>query len=181
MTFSELGLIAPILKALEQQGYRSPSPIQAKAIPPALAGRDVLGCAQTGTGKTCAFATPILQQLNGQNQGGRTIRSLLLTPTRELAIQIGESFAAYGKHLPLRTASETGWVKNDPLIFFAAPFFSGDKFHSIITNPADVIFCFRIQELIPLCPFNNPFGRIQMGHICTALCHRNGRTAGICK
>ena len=116
MTFSELGLIAPILKALEQQGYRSPSPIQAKAIPPALAGRDVLGCAQTGTGKTCAFATPILQLLNGQNQGGRTIRSLILTPTRELAIQIGESFAAYGKHLPLRTAVIFGGVGQNPQV-----------------------------------------------------------------
>ena len=99
MTFQDLGLKAPILKALAEQGYESPSPIQEKAIPPALAGRDVLGCAQTGTGKTCAFATPILQRLNSRR--GKGIRALILTPTRELALQIQESFAAYGSRLPL--------------------------------------------------------------------------------
>ena len=70
MNFRELGLIDPILKALEQEGYTTPTPIQQKAIPPALAGRDVLGCAQTGTGKTCAFAAPILQRLNGEPAPG---------------------------------------------------------------------------------------------------------------
>lgn len=116
MTFRELGLIAPILDALEEQGYQRPSPIQEKAIPPALIGRDVLGCAQTGTGKTCAFATPILQRLNARKVQGRPIRSLILTPTRELAIQIGESFAAYGKHLPLRTAVIFGGVGQGPQV-----------------------------------------------------------------
>jgi len=116
MTFRDLGLIAPILKALEEQGYKQPSPIQAKAIPPALIGRDVLGCAQTGTGKTCAFATPILQRLHSKKADGRPIRSLILTPTRELAIQIGESFNAYGKHLPLRTAVIFGGVGQGPQV-----------------------------------------------------------------
>ena len=116
MTFQDLGLIAPILKALETQGYQRPSPIQAKAIPPALTGRDVLGCAQTGTGKTCAFATPILQRLNSKKVQGRPIRALILTPTRELAIQIGESFDAYGKNLPLRTAVIFGGVGQGPQV-----------------------------------------------------------------
>ena len=97
MKFSQLGLIDPILKALDEQGYQSPTPIQRQAIPPALAGRDVLGCAQTGTGKTCAFAAPILQRLNGRNGNPRRIRALVLTPTRELALQIQECFVAYGK------------------------------------------------------------------------------------
>ena len=82
MTFQELGLKGPILKALAQQGYERPSPIQEKAIPPALAGKDVLGCAQTGTGKTCAFAAPILQRLAARQVKGRPIRALILTPTR---------------------------------------------------------------------------------------------------
>ncbi len=116
MTFRDLGLIAPILKALEEQGYKQPSPIQAKAIPPALIGRDVLGCAQTGTGKTCAFATPILQRLNSKKTDGHPIRALILTPTRELAIQIGESFGAYGKHLPLRAAVIFGGVGQGPQV-----------------------------------------------------------------
>ncbi len=116
MIFRDLGLIAPILKALEEQGYKQPSPIQAKAIPPALIGRDVLGCAQTGTGKTCAFATPILQRLNSKKVDGHPIRALILTPTRELAIQIGESFDAYGRHLPLRAAVLFGGVGQAPQV-----------------------------------------------------------------
>ena len=99
MTFQELGLNEPILRALADQGYEQPSPIQAKAIPPALTGRDVLGCAQTGTGKTCAFASPILQRLSEARTPDHRLRALILTPTRELAIQIGESFAAYGLSL----------------------------------------------------------------------------------
>ena len=116
MTFRELGLIAPILNALTEQGYESPSPIQRKAIPPALQGRDVLGCAQTGTGKTCAFAAPILQRLNKTKASGRPIRALILTPTRELAIQIGESFQAYGRHLKLRSAVIFGGVGQNPQV-----------------------------------------------------------------
>ena len=116
MTFRDLGLIAPILNALSEQGYESPSPIQRKAIPPALQGRDVLGCAQTGTGKTCAFATPILQRLNKNKVSGRPIRALILTPTRELAIQIGESFQSYGRHLKLRSAVIFGGVGQNPQV-----------------------------------------------------------------
>ena len=88
MTFQSLGLCAPILAALKEQGYEAPSPIQEQAIPPALAGRDVLGCAQTGTGKTCAFASPILQRLSAARTPDHRLRALILTPTRELAIQI---------------------------------------------------------------------------------------------
>ena len=116
MKFSQLGLIDPILKALDEQGYQSPTPIQRQAIPPALAGRDVLGCAQTGTGKTCAFAAPILQRLDGKKASGRPIRALILTPTRELALQIQESFQAYGKHLPLRSAVIFGGVGQNPQV-----------------------------------------------------------------
>ncbi len=116
MNFRDLGLTAPILKALTQAGYTDPTPIQRKAIPPALAGRDVLGCAQTGTGKTCAFATPILQRLSGRTPRPRVIRALVLTPTRELAIQIQDSFAAYGRNLPLRSAVIFGGVGQQPQV-----------------------------------------------------------------
>jgi ATP-dependent RNA helicase RhlE len=104
MNFSELGLIRPIAQAVAAEGYVTPTPIQVKAIPHVLAGRDLLGLAQTGTGKTAAFALPILQRLaeTAPNRGHRHTRCLVLTPTRELAAQIGESFATYGKHLPLR-------------------------------------------------------------------------------
>ena len=116
MTFESLGLCAPILSALADMDYESPSPIQEKAIPSALAGRDVLGCAQTGTGKTCAFAAPILQRLNEHKVSGRPVRSLILTPTRELALQIQESFVSYGKNLPLRSAVIFGGVGQQPQV-----------------------------------------------------------------
>jgi ATP-dependent RNA helicase RhlE len=106
MQFSDLDLIDPILKALAEEGYSSPTPIQEQAIPILLSRRDLLGCAQTGTGKTAAFAIPILQLLNDERnrnlKAPRRIKTLILTPTRELAIQIAESFTAYGRHLPLR-------------------------------------------------------------------------------
>lgn len=103
MTFKELNLIAPILQALETEGYTNPTPIQQESIPIVLQGKDLLGCAQTGTGKTAAFALPTLQLLSNQprEKGAKKIKMLVLTPTRELAIQIGESFATYGKHLNL--------------------------------------------------------------------------------
>ena len=117
MTFQQLGLLPQILTALEEQGYSEPTPIQRGAIPPALKGQDVLGCAQTGTGKTCAFAAPILQRLTGTHQKGqRSIRALILTPTRELALQIEECFEAYGKHLPLRSAVIFGGVGQQPQV-----------------------------------------------------------------
>ena len=105
MNFKELHLIAPILKALETEGYTIPTPIQEQSIPDVLKGKDLLGCAQTGTGKTAAFAIPILQNLFLQKNhevDNNNIKALILTPTRELAIQIDESFASYGKHTGLR-------------------------------------------------------------------------------
>ena len=116
MTFHDLGLMAPILGALADLGYERPTPIQEQAIPPALKGRDVLGCAQTGTGKTCAFAVPILQRLSAAPKRGRPIRALVLTPTRELALQIQESFSAYGRNLPLRSAVIFGGVGQNPQV-----------------------------------------------------------------
>ncbi|HZI24297.1 MAG TPA: DEAD/DEAH box helicase, partial [Chryseolinea sp.] len=105
MSFEKLKLIEPILRALKNEGYTTPTPIQEQAIPTLLERRDLLGCAQTGTGKTAAFAIPILQILHQDElfvKGPAGIKTLILTPTRELAIQIGESFASYGKHLRLR-------------------------------------------------------------------------------
>jgi ATP-dependent RNA helicase RhlE len=103
MTFKDLPLITPILDALDSEGYKQPTPIQEQAIPIVLKGNDLLGCAQTGTGKTAAFAIPILQLLNNtQDKNHKAIKALILTPTRELAIQIGESFSAYGKNLRLK-------------------------------------------------------------------------------
>ena len=111
MNFDQLGLIDPILRALQEEGYSTPTPIQSEAIPALLQGKDLLGCAQTGTGKTAAFAIPILQHLENlrlrnpasfRNRHRKEILGLILTPTRELAIQIEESFRAYGRHLPLR-------------------------------------------------------------------------------
>jgi ATP-dependent RNA helicase RhlE len=100
MSFSELKLIEPLCRALEAEGYKTPTPIQQKAVPVVLEGRDLLGCAQTGTGKTAAFVLPILQQLATSRRDGR-IRALILAPTRELAAQIGERISAYGRHLRL--------------------------------------------------------------------------------
>ena len=103
MTFNELNLSAPLLRAIAEAGYETPSPIQAKAIPPVLEGRDLMGCAQTGTGKTAAFALPMLDRLNAAKpRKPGAIRALILTPTRELALQIGESFSAYGKYQKLQ-------------------------------------------------------------------------------
>lgn len=114
MQFSDLSLIDPILKALAEEGYTNPTPIQEQAIPILLRRRDLLGCAQTGTGKTAAFAIPILQLLSDERakttKEHRRIKTLVLTPTRELAIQIAESFAAYGRHLNIRHAVIFGGV-----------------------------------------------------------------------
>jgi len=114
-TFNDLGLIEPILKALQEEGYTHPTPIQAQAIPHLVQGRDLLGCAQTGTGKTAAFAIPILQELTARPSAAkRAIRTLILTPTRELAIQIGESFAAYGRNLQVKHTVIFGGVGQRP-------------------------------------------------------------------
>lgn len=117
MKFKDLKIIEPILQALEKEGYSTPTPIQQAAIPPVLEGRDLLGCAQTGTGKTAAFAIPILQLLSKPHAavpGQRPIRTLILTPTRELAIQIQESFEAYGANLRLRSQVIFGGVSQVP-------------------------------------------------------------------
>ncbi len=113
MTFDKLDLIEPILNALKHEGYTVPTPIQEISIPIVLKGQDLLGCAQTGTGKTAAFAIPILQLLHlnkGNDRAPRKIKVLIVTPTRELAIQIGESFSAYGRFLNLRHTVVFGGV-----------------------------------------------------------------------
>ena len=117
MTFNELNLSAPLLRAIAEAGYETPSPIQAKAIPPVLEGRDLMGCAQTGTGKTAAFALPMLDRLHAAKpRKPGAIRALILTPTRELALQIGESFAAYGKYQKLRATVIFGGVGQAPQV-----------------------------------------------------------------
>ncbi len=120
MKFTELPIIQPIQDALEVQGYTHPTPIQLQAIPPILEGRDLLGCAQTGTGKTAAFAIPMLQLLSKPGDAlynkTKNIRALILTPTRELAIQIQESFDAYGKQLPLKNTVIFGGVNQGPQV-----------------------------------------------------------------
>ena len=116
-SFSELSLTEPLLRALAAANYTDPTPIQAQAIPPLLAGRDVLGLAQTGTGKTAAFALPILQRLSqGTERGGRDPRALVLVPTRELAIQVADSFRTYGRNLKLRCAVVFGGVGQRPQV-----------------------------------------------------------------
>jgi ATP-dependent RNA helicase RhlE len=118
MQFSTLNIIDPILKALLEEGYTAPTPIQAQSIPIVLNGTDLLGCAQTGTGKTAAFAIPILQLLsaNRGNDKKRKVRSLIVTPTRELAIQIDESFKAYGRHTGLKSTVIFGGVNQNPQV-----------------------------------------------------------------
>jgi ATP-dependent RNA helicase RhlE len=117
MTFESLHIIPSILEALHEEGYTQPTPIQEQAIPPALQGRDVLGCAQTGTGKTAAFAIPILQNLHLQQAAGpisKGIKALIVTPTRELAIQINDSLSAYGKNLRMKHHVIFGGVSQVP-------------------------------------------------------------------
>ncbi|MCC6126946.1 MAG: DEAD/DEAH box helicase [Pirellulales bacterium] len=118
MSFEELGLLAPLLRAVTDEGYTIPTPIQSQAIPQAMAGRDLLGCAQTGTGKTAAFALPLLHRLthagNPPKGHGRRIRALVLSPTRELAGQIGESFRIYGQYTALRQTVVYGGVGQNP-------------------------------------------------------------------
>ena len=118
MTFHDLGLSTELLRAVSDQGYSQPTPIQAKAIPVVLEGRDILAGAQTGTGKTAGFTLPLLQRLNSAApaNGRRAVRALVLTPTRELAAQVGESIATYGRHLPLRSTVIFGGVNIRPQI-----------------------------------------------------------------
>ncbi|MBS4024560.1 MAG: DEAD/DEAH box helicase [Clostridia bacterium] len=117
MKFEKLNIIAPILKALYNEGYTMPTPIQEQAIPIVLEGKDLLGCAQTGTGKTAAFAIPLLQILHQEQRaekGPRTVKALILTPTRELAIQIGECLTAYGRNTGIKHTVIYGGVAQAP-------------------------------------------------------------------
>ena len=117
-TFAELGVAEPLCRALQAEAYLNPTPIQAQAIPPLLEGRDLLGIAQTGTGKTAAFALPLLQRLADQREERRhrAPRALILAPTRELAIQIGDALGTYGRHLGLRKAVIFGGVGQQPQV-----------------------------------------------------------------
>ena len=116
--FSTLNLIKPIHRAVREEEYTLPTPIQKQAVPHLLQGRDLLGCAQTGTGKTAAFALPILQRLaeNPQTPDSKSVRALVLTPTRELAVQISESFKVYGRYLKLNQTVIYGGVRPKPQI-----------------------------------------------------------------
>jgi ATP-dependent RNA helicase RhlE len=121
MQFSELGLAPELLRSIEEQGYTEATPVQQKAIPPILLGRDVMAAAQTGTGKTASFTLPMLQRLKGHastsmSPARHPVRALILTPTRELAAQVEASVKTYGKHIPLRVASVYGGVPIDPQI-----------------------------------------------------------------
>ncbi len=117
MQFTDLKIIEPILRSLNEEGYTNPTPIQAQAIPYVLEGHDLLGCAQTGTGKTAAFSIPILQHLcSPESRGKKGLRALILTPTRELAIQIQESLQAYGRHTGIRNAVIFGGVNQNPQV-----------------------------------------------------------------
>src|ERR1700694_1618199 len=110
MTFASLGLSPRTLSALEHAGFEAPTPIQARAIPPALAGKDVIGCAQTGTGKTAAFLLPIIERLHGR----KGTRALVLAPTRELALQINEELTRFGAGAHVRGAAVIGGVGMNP-------------------------------------------------------------------
>src|SRR5512134_858020 len=121
MSFDQLGLSADLLRAVSDLGYDTPTPIQQHAIPPVLAGRDLLAAAQTGTGKTAGFVLPLLQRLKqssakGSPDGRRPPRVLILTPTRELAAQVEESVRVYGAHLPLKSAVIFGGVGIQPQV-----------------------------------------------------------------
>ncbi len=116
MTFKELNITEPILKAIEEKGYITPTPIQEAAIPAALAKRDILGCAQTGTGKTASFAIPIIQHLEKERSNRKEIKALILTPTRELALQISECIDDYAKYTRVRHGVIFGGVKQGPQV-----------------------------------------------------------------
>lgn len=130
MRFEELNIIAPILKALKEENYTEPTSIQEQAIPLLLKKNDIMASAQTGTGKTAAFAIPILQHLENGNSNSRKIKALVLTPTRELAIQIGESFSTYGKYTTIKNTvifggvnqnKQTNAIKNGVDVLIATP------------------------------------------------------------
>ncbi|MHA3787078.1 DEAD/DEAH box helicase [Flavobacterium hauense] len=180
MTFEELNLIRNIQQALTEEGYKSPTPIQEQAIPIILEGTDLVGCAQTGTGKTAAFAIPILNSLHhivGSSKKVKHIRTLVVTPTRELALQIGESFDTYGKYTNIRQLTIFGGVNQVPQtdqlkrgvdILIATPgrlldlhkqgFINLDHLHTLVLDEADQMldmgFINDVKKIIKLTPDN---------------------------
>ena len=137
MKFNELNIIDPILKAIDEAGYTKPTEIQSQSIPIVLTGSDIIGCAQTGTGKTASFAIPILQNLTNKPKHSKGIRTLILTPTRELAVQINDNFALYSKYLPIKHLAIFGGVNQKPQV-------------STIKNGVDVLIATpgRLLDLI---------------------------------
>ncbi len=180
MTFLEFKLSNPILKAIEEQGYTEPTPIQEKAIPYLLEGNDLVGCAQTGTGKTAAFSIPIIQKLHlmgGSSKKTKHIRCLIVTPTRELAVQIGENIETYAKYTNLRQLTVFGGVSQVPQvdvlkkgvdILIATPgrlldlqkqgFIDLDHLHFLVLDEADQMldmgFVHDVKKIVKLTPDN---------------------------
>lgn len=180
MLFEDLSLSNSIQKAVFEEGYLNPTPIQEKAIPLVLAGKDLIGCAQTGTGKTAAFAIPILHQLHrivGSSKKAKVIRALIVTPTRELAVQIGQNFDAYGKYTNLTQLTLFGGVSQNPQvdtlqkgvdILIATPgrlldlhkqgFIDLDHLHTLVLDEADQMldmgFVNDVKKIVKLTPKN---------------------------
>jgi ATP-dependent RNA helicase RhlE len=180
MLFEDLSLSKSIQKAVFEQGYTSPTPIQEQSIPIVLAGRDLIGCAQTGTGKTAAFAIPIIHQLHrivGSSKKAKQIRALVVTPTRELAVQIGQSFDTYGKYTNLTQLTIFGGVSQNPQvetlrngvdILIATPgrlldlhkqgFIDLDHLHTLVLDEADQMldmgFVNDVKKIVKLTPKN---------------------------
>jgi ATP-dependent RNA helicase RhlE len=180
MLFEDLSLSKSILKAVEEEGYTNPTPIQEQAIPVVLDGRDLIGCAQTGTGKTAAFAIPIIHHLHrvvGSSNKHKVIRTLVVTPTRELAVQIGESFDTYGKYTNIRQLTIFGGVSQVPQvdqlrkgvdILIATPgrlldlhkqgFIDLDHLHVLVLDEADQMldmgFINDVKKIVKLTPNN---------------------------
>ena len=180
MLFEELSLSKSIQRAVFEEGYTSPTPIQQKAIPFILDGKDLVGCAQTGTGKTAAFAIPIIHNLHrmvGSSKKTKVIRCLVVTPTRELAVQIGESFDTYGKYTNIRQITIFGGVSQVPQvdqlkkgvdILIATPgrlldlhkqgFIDFDHLHYLVLDESDLMldmgFINDVRKIVKLVPTN---------------------------
>lgn len=178
--FEDLSLSSPIQTAIDELGYKEPTPIQQQAIPFILDGRDVVGCAQTGTGKTAAFAIPIIQHLHrivGSGKKAKQIRALIVTPTRELAVQIGQNFDEYGKYTPIRQLTIFGGVSQIPQVdqlkkgvdvLIATPgrlldlhkqgFINLDHLHTLVLDEADQMldmgFVNDVKKIVKLTPNN---------------------------
>lgn len=180
MLFEDLSLSSPIQTAITELGYKEPTPIQQQAIPFILDGRDLVGCAQTGTGKTAAFAIPIIQHLHrivGSGKKAKQIRALIVTPTRELAVQIGQNFDEYGKYTPIRQLTIFGGVSQIPQVdvlrrgvdvLIATPgrlldlhkqgFIDLDHLHTLVLDEADQMldmgFVNDVKKIVKLTPNN---------------------------